>query len=462
MPSSLGIAALVLRDSGEKHRKGVIKRYYNYAQGQPFWKGRVAQQLALPIEAENIPRSPLYIYGYTVLAPLLAAFVQEVVAICLRDNIRRVFFFSREGWMFERIWQALTPVVYPGVELPETSYLYVSRMALAGASCADQGLIIENANIVFLPAGNRDFTDVCRVFNLHVDALIPHLHRYNLAPDTVLSGAHEGFDPLNRLRFNVLLADKEFQREVRTQAAPANQALQRYLEEQGFFRFREVALIDIGWLGTIQRFLFDAIKHRDDAPVCRGFLFGATRGIAYPTSARNTIEGVLYDRFRFDFAGSTVLYARDLFEEACRGPHPTLNGYTLTDTGYELVFRSQEDSFGLAEQQQDMFFQPLQQGILDGVVKYSAAVAVLGYGMQDVRPWLNYLMVSRLAFPKTKEVMEIRHRHHLDDFHGAHKARRTHNRLVRHLWDSSPATLRWHPLLRLKFFLRSIKERLQE
>ncbi len=461
-PTQLGITALVLRDSVEKHRKAVVKRYHNYSHGQPFWKGRVVQQLTLPIEAENIPQSPLYIYGYTVLAPLLAAFVQEVAAICLRNNIRRLYFFSREGWMLEQIWQEMVPVVFPHADLPEVSYLYVSRMALAGASCAYQGLIGENADIVFLPAGNRDFRDVCRVFNLQIEPMEGHLQRFGLTSETALSSAHEGFVPENRLRFNEMLADNAFQQEVRNQTASMNVALQRYLDEQGFFRNREVALVDIGWLGTIQRFLFDAIKHRDDCPACRGLLLGATRGIVYPTSCKNTIEGVLYDRFRFDLAGSTILYARDLFEEACRAPHPTLTGYKVTDGGYELVFRQQEDKLGLAEEQQNIFFQPLQQAILAGAVRYFAAVAVLGYEMHNVRPWLNYLLVSRLAFPKTEEVVEIRHRHHLDDFHGAHKARKKHNRASCHLWDSSPFVLRWSPFLRLRFFLRSIKDRLKE
>ncbi len=80
-PGAMGIRSLVLRDSDEKHRKSLVKRYHNYSQGQPFWKGRVLQQLMLPLEAENIPRSSLYAYGYTVLAPLLAAFIHGVADV---------------------------------------------------------------------------------------------------------------------------------------------------------------------------------------------------------------------------------------------------------------------------------------------------------------------------------------------------------------------------------------------
>ena len=461
-PAELGIKALVLRDSDEKHRKAIVKRYHSYSQGQGFWKGRVLQQLMLPLEAENIPRSPLYTYGYTVMAPLLAAFLQGVAESCLQAGIRRLFFFSREGWMFDRIWQTMMPVLYPEAGLPETSYLYVSRMALAGASCAHQGMRQENADIVFLPAGNRDFRDVCRVFSLQADPFAPHLARHGLTAETVLSGAHQGYIPENRLRFNILLTDGKFQAEVRAQTGQANAALLRYLEDQGFFSHPEVALVDIGWLGTIQRFLFDAIQHRPDAPVCRGYLLAATRGVMYPTSPKNTIEGLLYDRNRFDLAGSTILYARDLFEEACRAPHPTLNGYALTETGYELVFRSQDDALGAAEQQQDAYFQPLQEGILDGVARYAAAAAILGYPLHEFRPWMNYLLVSRMAFPRVEEITEIRHRHHLDDFHGQHRPVARHSRAQRHLWDYPPLALRCNPLLRLKFFLKTIRDRLKE
>ena len=461
-PGAMGIRSLVLRDSDEKHRKSLVKRYHNYSQGQPFWKGRVLQQLMLPLEAENIPRSSLYAYGYTVLAPLLAAFIHGVAESCLKAGVRRLYFFSREGWMFERIWKELTPTLFPASKLPHTSYLYVSRMALAGASCAYQGLTRENADIVFLPAGNRDFRDVCRVFSLQLDPFEPHLARYGLTATTVLSGAHQGFASQNRVNLNDMLEDESFQEEVRLQTRPANEALQRYLEEQGFFNQKEVALVDIGWLGTIQRFFYEAIKHREDTPVCRGYLLGATRGITYPTSAKNTIEGILYDRNRFDLAGSTILYARDLFEEACRAPHPTLNGYRLSENGYELVFRQQGDAIGTAEKQQDAYFQPLQQGVVNGATRYGAAAAVLGYSVEDLKPWINYLLVSRLAFAKTKEIVEIRHQHHLDDFHGQHQPMAKLLKGQRHLWDHSPLALRLNPLLRLKFFLRSIKDRLRE
>ncbi|MCI5142846.1 MAG: hypothetical protein D3909_14190 [Candidatus Electrothrix sp. ATG1] len=142
-----------------------------------------------------------------------------------------------------------------------------------------------------------------------------------------------------------------------------------------------------------------------------------------------------------------------------------MNGYQLIENntqdgaGYELVFRHEDDAIGQAEKEQDRFFAPLQEGILAGAEQYAAAAAILGYAVSDVKPWLNYLLVTRMAFPKTREIEEIRQRYHLDDFHGQHKA--TKVTAAKELWTCSQAKLRWRPLLRTEYFLRLIKERLR-
>lgn len=461
-PSEFGLSALVLHDAAEKHRKAVTKRYLNYSGGRPFWRGRALQQLMQPHEAENVERPALYREGYTFLAPLIGGFVQYVAEQCRCRGITKVFFLSREGWTFKQFWEQAMPALFPDGKLPEIDYLYVSRMALAGASCAYQGLTRANADIAFLPPGNRDFRDICRIFCLDIPSLEPHLARYGLDADTCLSHLHEGFDTWAKVRFYELLEDAAFQQEIRRQTLSASEAMQRYFTDAGLFNHSDVAIVDIGWLGTIQRFLYEAIRHRPDCPNCHGFLFGATRGIPFPTSAKNAIEGVLYDRQRFDMAGSTMLYARDLFEEACRAPHPTLNGYQLTEDGYKLQFRGTDDDIGQAELQQNGYFAPLQQGIFDAAARYGAASALLGFSLEDYKPWFNYLLVSKLAFPRTAEVANIRHKHHLDDFHGRHVPNKVHVKGSRHLWDSPLLQLSCNPLLRLKFFLRHLRERIKE
>ncbi len=462
-PLESGIQALVLHDASEKQRKTICRRLFNYSKGRPFWRGRALQQLMQPLEYENKEQDDLYVEGYSFLGPMIGAFVQEIAEQSEKRGVGKVFFLSREGWTFKKYWEESMPHLFPGKTLPDIEYLYVSRMALAGASCAYQGLTQVSADIVFLPSGNSDFLDVCRVFSLDPEPFTAHLSRYGLTQTTVLSHLHDGYLQKNREHFSDLIEDNAFQEEVRRQTRPANDALQLYLDDIGFFDHPDVALVDIGWLGTIQRFFYEAIAHRSDAPKCHGMLFGATRGIPFPTSSGNSIKGIIYDKNRFDFAASSILYARDLFEEACRAPHPTLNGYKLKeDGGYELVFRHTDDEIGRAEKEQDQNYAPLQQGVFDSARPYAAASALLGYSLTDYQPWLNYLLVTKLAFAKTKEICNIRHKHHLDDFHGIKNVAKVHAKVPRSLWNLSPFVLRCSPFLRLRLFLRHMRERLNE
>jgi FMN phosphatase YigB (HAD superfamily) len=460
-----GITPLLIHDPQEDLRKSLLRRYWNYSDGRPFWRGRLLQQVMAPLEGENIPREPLYREGYNFIGPLIGIFLQQIREICRSEKVSKIFFLSREGWTFERYWKQAMPLIYPGEELPEIEYLYVSRMALAGASCAHGGLKKESADIAFLPPGNRDFTDLCRIFSLDPEAFKEIFDRFGIEVTTCLSHIHEGYRQENRRAFERILEDEAFQREVKAQTADANAALQKYLEDVGFFSHKRVAVVDVGWLGSIQRFLVDAVSHRDDMPVCRGLLFGATRGIPFPTTEKNSISGVIYDQNRFDFAASALFYARDIFEEACRAPYPTLNGYRLSDNekGYELIFRRTDDALGREENAQDSYFAPLQQGIYDSAARFGQAVRLLGWGYRDFKPWLNYLLVSRLAFPKTEEIMLLRNRSHLDDFHGGKQPKAAFlKKAGRELWDQSERKLRWSPLLRLRRYLFHLRSRLNQ
>jgi len=335
-------------------------------------------------------------------------------------------------------------------------------MALAGASCAQAGLRKASADIAFLPPGNRDFRDVCRIFSLDAAGFTTHLERFGLTADTCLSHIHEGYEQENRKRFEALLGDEEFQEEVRKQSRVAGAAAENYFTDIGLFAHEKVGLVDIGWLGTIQRWLFDTISHREDKPRCFGFLFGATRGIPYPEDDYNRIEGIVYDKNRFDLAASAIFYIRDLFEEACRAPHPTLNGYSLDGDGYKLIFRQTQDAIGVAEKEQDNYFAPLQQGIFDSAERFGYGVSLLGYDAEDCKYWFNYLLVSKLAFPRAQEVKIVKHKHHLDDFHGSKQPKANFRDEEKGLWDYSPIRLRIDPLLRLRAYLTHLRRRINQ
>lgn len=448
-PMEYGLRAAVLRDPAEMARKAVIGRYWEIARRRPFWRGRLVQQLTLPLEAENALCDPLYVAGHNFFAPFFCAFIQHIAEQCQARKLKRIYFFAREGELLLQIWNKMAPTLFSAGQAPSAHYLYVSRAALAGPSCAERGLDPENAAIAFLPATSRDIRDLCRVFALDLEPLVPHLRRHGLRTEDALSRHHAGWNLATDGKFKRLLDDPDFQDEIKRQTRDAAEALQRYLAGEHFFDQPDVAVVDIGWLGTIQRFLFQAVAHRHDRPRLHGFVFALAGHFPFPASADNRIEGYVFDRTAFDFAGSLIMTARDLFEEVARAAHPGLLGYRLKGDGFTLEFRQQDDAYARNESAQSAYYAPLRAGILDAAGRYASAMHLLDYAARDMKPWLNSLLVSRLAFPHAHEVKLLRHIHHMDDFAGNHAPLKRFRKNQAGLWNTSPQRLRLMPWIKL-------------
>jgi FMN phosphatase YigB (HAD superfamily) len=452
-PDEFGIKAMVLRDLGEKHRLGIARQMYAASRNNPLLRGRYIQQLMLPLEEENQEVPALYTDGYNFLGPLLGFFCLSVLDYCRKNAIDRLYFCAREGWSLMRVFEEILPYLAPEGNFPETSYLYVSRIAVAQASCARSGLTELGVSAALLPGNNRDFRDVCRVFSLDLEPLLPFLERYDLSAHDPIGSGTPGVTPALRRKLRELLMDEEFQDEIRHQARPAQLKLESYLNQEGFFDHRDVALVDIGWLGTIQHFLVESIHHRLNKPRVHGLLLGASRQMPYRDNHESRVQGILYDRLRFSFPESLVETVKDVFEETCRAPHPSVIGYRRKYAEVEPVLRDAEDEDALAEAEQNVYYAPLRQGVFDAAARFGAAMAVAGYGPHHLKPWLNFLLTSRIAFPTSAEVERIRHRSHQDDFSGKHKIPRKIERANRTLWQCSTTRLKFDPFVRIYYYL---------
>ena len=454
-PGEHGITALHIRDIGEHHRLSLATRYNYFASQRDFWIGRNLYQWMLPLEAENSERDPLYVDGYGFIGFLLSYFIHRLIERCKEEEIDRVYFCSREGWLFQQIWDVMASWFYPAGDVPETSYLYVSRMGLASPACAEKGLTPINSRVARFPAGNRDFHDICRIFKLDAEILEPHLLRFGINATSAIGINAADYDINAAVAFRQVLQDETFQQSVREQSKDNNAALQLYLEEQGFFDHDKVAFVDIGWLGTIQHYLTDAVEHREDMPRVFGFNLGAIRSVKYDKDCRSSVEGLVDDLQTTSFLTSLTSMIKPVLEEVCRAPHPTLMGYEIDNGKSKLAFRQTNDAVGQAEIAQDEYYRPLHEGIIDAAARYAACAQVSNYNTAQLKPWLNYMYLMRVAFPRTKEVSRLRHQEHQDDFFGKNKPTRKALKTDESLWTESDTALRFNPFLRLRWLLKN-------
>ena len=454
-PLEFGIQALHLRDIGEHHRLSIATRYNYYASQRDFWKGRNQLQWMLPLEHENKDKPPLYTDGFGFFGYLISFFIHRLIERCKDEDIERVYFCAREGWLFKQIWDAMTPWFFPLGNAPKASYLYISRMGVASAACAHQGLSPLNAHVARFPAGNRDFKDICRIFKLDAETLAPHLAKYNLKTDDPIGFNSADYDQSADEKFAHLLDDEAFQAAIKQQTNADNQAFQLYLESEGFFEQDNVALVDIGWLGTIQHYLSDAIEPRKDKPRIFGFTLGAIHATPYRNDFNNSLEGLVYDAHRLSFYTSMTNTIKPVLEEICRAPHPTLVAYKIVGGKPKLEFRDTSDAVGQGEIRQSEYYKPLHEGIIACAKRYAPAAQIYNYNTGELKTWLNFMYLAKVAFPKTQEIQRVRHEAHQDDFSGQHQPAKMAVKQDQSLWTMSHSKLRFNPFTRVLWFINN-------
>ncbi|MGH1543118.1 MAG: HAD family hydrolase [Arenicella sp.] len=466
-PDEFGIRSMVIDDTLEKKRKGLARRYEFYGKKLDLWNGRYLQQLMLPLEAENVERSELYADGYNFFAYLLGTALCTLKSRADSLGINQLYFCAREGWMLKRCWEIMAPVLWPEeAQNYELHYFYVSRLSLAQASRANAGLSIFDAENALRPMHNRDFTDIARVYGLDVDALQPFLARHELAIDEELSADRRSIESYKKLV--ALCDDEEFNATVKTLAQPNNDALMAYLEELNFFQNQRIALIDIGWLSTIQHYLVKAIDHRETKPIVNGFLLATDDVRFYDKTSHSETEGLIFDVNDFASLPWLMTTCKDVFEEVTRAEHPTLLGYELDQTkagkAYTLRFRSAEDASAKAETEQFNYYKDIHAGVFDGVQRFAAALSVSHFDHRQIKNWCHMLIMGRLGFPESQEMVRLRNFAHQDDFarearKGERKSRavRKLERYHKNIWSESPSKVRFNPLLKLWHFMKFMR-----
>lgn len=450
-PAEFGLKAFIIADKQEEKRKNIAKRYDFLGKKQPIWAGRCLQQIMLPMEAENIERSELYADGYQFFAYVFGTMLFNLKKRADDLGIKKLYFCAREGWMLKKCWELMAPKLWPEeVDQYELHYLYVSRLSLGKASRANVGLTILDIENALRPVNNKDFTDVARVYGLDLEPLLPFLEKVGLTAESDISAISRTQDKYVRL---VLLCDdEEFIDAVKEQAKESNQALCAYLRDEGFLSQPEnhetnvqprVALIDIGWVGTIQSSLNQAISHcQNERPIIHGF-FMASNAMAniYPPSHHSQIEGLLFDDARFSSVASILTSCKDIFEEVTRASHPTLLEYQLKegkdkkveDKGFHLHFRSEEHDSFAKETAQFTLYKDLHQGVFDGVERFAAALAVQKYDAEVLLDWCNVLIIGKLGLPSNKEVKRLKNQYHQDDFSRQGKQREVNKHIQKQL-----------------------------
>jgi predicted HAD superfamily hydrolase len=186
-------------------------------------------------------RNPYDAFGYEQFGPLLFGFVRWLMKKASEDGTEQLFFVARDGFIIRRAWK----IVAGPCDIPDF-YFEGSRRSFRVPSYTPEMSMQEIIDSISLPIQ----TTVAQIF----DGLGLDTDRYRRQIES------HGFSPEMRLNRDELCADtafcalfREVSDDIFANAAEEKKALEDYLAQFDFGK--KTALVDIGWGGTMQKYL---------------------------------------------------------------------------------------------------------------------------------------------------------------------------------------------------------------
>lgn len=216
--------------------------------------------------------------GSQVAAPLLGGMLQWVAG-CLRENPPDVLlFFSRDGQILHRLWEKL-----PGKPTIPTHYVHASRRCLRIAAM-DQ---IGDLELEFLTShtGNLSVEDVFLRAGLTPKDLATIVEKHPQLPADELC---------SRVETDVLKAAfRDLSPALLENAEKERSAYRQYLKSIGLDKLDRIAVVDVGWHGSLQEAFGKILKTEGSDTQLEGYYAGLFEDTAHYRKDGNQMSGFL-------------------------------------------------------------------------------------------------------------------------------------------------------------------------
>jgi hypothetical protein len=211
-------------------------------------------------------------------------------------------------------------------------------------------------------------------------------------------------DPRSDPALRALLGRADFQRVYAAQSANARALLERYLEGLGFFAARRVALIDVGWRGSIQHALRRAFEGHPRAPIVRGLYVGRWDDEPTPLAGPALpLEGLLCDQTRSESLLEAAAFELSwVIESVCSAREGTTLGYRSRGDGSVEPVLAREGNARREELLSEALTEPLRRGVLA-----AAGDQTWRAGDAGARRGAMQRRLARMAYLPTREEIEL-------------------------------------------------------
>ena len=377
-----------------------------HAESSSLWQGAALYQRCLADNQTTLQQADgLYVYGYEFLGMAYTVYIHRVLEKIRQYGIDHVLFVAREGYLFKKIYEILTHHVPTAVDAEvTTTYAYMSRRSTFLASVPQlttREIVISNYRAV--PGG---LGGTLRYIGLPTEAFVPLAQTHGLDLDKHIPNH---WDDTALLSF---LNDPAVQSLVRRHHQQSYDSLRAYLEQCHFFgENRKVALVDIGWDGTIQDNLVRAFNHLPTFPLLHGLYFGRREFKGFLKYSGSFSNGLMFDIRDRNIHQRSLNSCVELFEKGAGAPHASTVGYERGEGGLaHPVFKPEHNTSRQEEIAGNPAIAVMQQGILDFAHRYAQQLKAQPFEGEAMLPFTRGLVTRHLGFPTAEEARQISYR----------------------------------------------------
>ncbi|SKA79794.1 haloacid dehalogenase superfamily, subfamily IA, variant 1 with third motif having Dx(3-4)D or Dx(3-4)E [Thiothrix eikelboomii] len=405
MASAQGIQGIWLYEKAELKRIDQQQLAIKMAARGSIWSGRYFfSMLQQRLQVLSTDSDDFYFrYGRDVLGAAFSSFMLGLQERLQRKPVEKIFFVARDGYLFQQMYQQLQ------APKPEDEYIYLSRRVITAASTAD-GLTHEQAQVAFYNPKQQGLRSICKVYGLPEEGLQPLAQRHGF---TDFAAPIQDWQDARLVAF---LADEEVQACIRPVGAQHRQLLERYLEQVGFFSHPQLALVDIGWNGTVQKFLKQAFGQRSDFPIINGYYFAFVPKMYHDFGTHNYCEGIIHDSRRDNACERIPAEFEEIFEQGARALEATTIGYRETPAGIEPILKSSQAPDRLAEVACNRMVAAIQAGVLVHWQHFQVVQRLTDYKSSDLLPYVYGLLERAVVYPTREEAHYLTRLVHTEDF----------------------------------------------
>jgi predicted HAD superfamily hydrolase len=268
--------------------------------------------------------------GYERAGMLLLGFTLWLSEQLKQDGIETIIFLARDGHIMKRCFDLVQE--WKGEPI-QSIYLYGSRRALVFPAL----LTMDDDDLTFLASGVRE-------------TVRNYLGRCGLDPEAFEMAVRTSGLPSLDYRIESgddwLAVRKLFQtiaRDVLRAASAESRHVLTYFDQLGIPSTGHVAIVDIGWLGSMQHGLEKLFRLSGRSCSVSGYYVGVHDGACHRVKSGQRMKGYLTTLGQPDELNKWILECVELIEFLFLAPHGSCLGFD--DIGGEIVPRLEDSQF---------------------------------------------------------------------------------------------------------------------